>query len=296
MHSCQGVLSVRVLPWVVMVIGLSFQTACAVETIVHGLDEREANQIIEIFADHEISTTKGMLDNGRVVSYTLAVPAKSRIDAIKLLNKYELPRRHDKGYNEIFQAGGLIPTSGEEKAKKLAAIEGEIERQLKLIEGILDVQVQLVMPDESALQTTQETSTITTASVTIKYLPGPAASKPLSETQVQAIVAAGVEKLTPDNVVVVMTPVGGLNRASLAQSEVYATGLKKLSSGRLNTLVAALVFLLLLLGMGVVFLQLRFQTVRSRLGRLQTEITKAKRRTENTSSITNTGTSTNTDA
>ena len=50
-----------------------------------------------------------------------------------------------------FLKAGLIPTSGEERAKFLAALEGEIEKQLKLIDGILDVQVQIVLPEESAL-------------------------------------------------------------------------------------------------------------------------------------------------
>ena len=84
----------------------------------------------------------------------------------------------------------MIPSRIQEAAQKLSALEGEIERQLKLIVGVLDVEVQLVMPEQSPLDT-QDTMTPTTASVTVKYLPGTDGSKPLSEPQVRALVAAG---------------------------------------------------------------------------------------------------------
>ena len=102
------------------------------ETVVHNLDEREANKISELLAESEISATKGVVDNGRTVSYTISVPAKSKVDAIRLLNRNEMPRRPDMGYTEVFKDSGLIPTAAEEHAKQMAAVEGEIEKQLKL--------------------------------------------------------------------------------------------------------------------------------------------------------------------
>src|SRR4051812_33004652 len=132
-----------------------------------------------------------MLDTGRTVSYSISVPGKARLEAIKVLNQNEMPRRKDMGYIDVFKDSGLIPTAAEERAKGLAAIEGEIERQLKLVDGILDVQVNLVLPEETALRTAQDVRSPTTASVTIKYLSGQGGAKPLSEPQVQAVVAAG---------------------------------------------------------------------------------------------------------
>lgn len=259
---------------------LSLVAACGVETIVHGLEEREANQIVELFADNDIPATKAMLDTGRTVSFSVTVPAKSRVEAIRLLNRHELPRRPDQGYTQVFKESGLIPTSAEEKAKKLAALEGEIERQLKLIEGILDVQVQLVMPEDSALRMTQDSQSATTASVTVKYMPGAGGTKPLSEPQVQAIVAAGVEKLTPDNVVVVMTPAGGAQaRADGNRIEVRGTGLKKYSNAQLNIFAAGLIGVVLFLALWLIVAQIRLNTVRNRLNRLQNEIARARRRT-----------------
>ena len=147
------------------------------------------------------------MDSGRDVTYNIIVPAGNRIDAIRLLNRHEMPRRKDKGYTDVFAEGGFIPTSAEEKAKKLAALEGEIEKQLKLVDGVLDAQVQLVIPEESALRTSEEQKPQTTASVTLRYLPGAGGEKPLSEPQVQQLVAAGVENLTSDRVYPLLIPV-----------------------------------------------------------------------------------------
>lgn len=251
--------------------------ACGVETIVHNLEEREANQIIELLAENDISTTKSVIDNGRTMVYTISVPTKSRVDAIRLLNRYEMPRRRDMGYAEVFKDGGLIPTAVEEKAKGLSALEGEIERQLKLVDGILDVRVQLVLPEESALRTSTDARTPTTASVTIKYLAAAGGAKPLSEPQVQAIVAAGVEKLTPDQVVVVMTPAVPLTKVDRGDADSRNHGM---SAKQLNMALVFLVGLILVLSLVLALSQMRLRTVRGRLVRLQTEIVKARRKPE----------------
>jgi type III secretion system YscJ/HrcJ family lipoprotein len=257
--------------------------ACGVETIVHGLEEREANQITELLAESEISTTKAAVDTGRSISYTISVPAKNKVDAIRLLNRNEMPRRADMGYTEVFKDSGLIPTAAEERAKQMAAIEGEIEKQLKLISGILDVQVQLVIPEETALRTAQDVRSPTTASVTIKYLPASGGSKPLSETQVQNIVAAGVERLTPENVVVIMSPAAPLGRSDrmMDPDRGGASGgasLAGMSARQTKMAAIALVAVIFLLCLVLAMAQIRLRTVRGRLLRLQGEIARARRK------------------
>lgn len=250
---------------------------CAAEPIVHNLEEREANQILELLADNEIVATKQIVDTGRTVSYTVSTQAgKTAMSAIRVLNQYEMPRRHDNGYLDVFKESGLIPTAAEERAKGLAAIEGEIEKQLKLVDGILDAQVNLVIPEENALRTAQDVRSPTTAAVTLKYLGS--SSKPLSEPQVQAVVAAGVERLTPDNVVVVMTPSMGFSKRSKAAEAAVATPVAGTvpNTWRMGLLGGAIALALLLLML--VVQQARLSTVRGRLERLQSEIAKARRK------------------
>lgn len=252
---------------------------CGVEAVVHGINEKEANTILEVLGDNDVGAQKLTNASGRVVVFDISVSASDRIKAIKILNKYELPRRRDRGYAEVFEGGGMIPTSSEERAKRMAALEGEIERQLKLIEGVLDVQVQIVQPEESALRTTKEQEPSTTASVTIKYMPGPNNTRPVSEPEVQAIVAAGVEKLLPENVVVLMRQAGP---PPAADAETAAKGVCKglacLGAKWLMIGLSGLLLVILLLGLGLVFAELRLRGVRGRLIRLQNEIAKARKK------------------
>ncbi len=249
---------------------------CASETIVHGVSEREANQIIEVLSDADIGASKITNTSGRTVVYDISVSGSQRIDAIKILNEHEMPRRPSRGYADIFAESGLIPTSSEEKAKRLAALEGEIERQLRLIDGVLDVEVQIVSPEEGALRTTREQEPPTTASVTMKYLPRADGSRPVSEPEVQAVVAAGVEKLMPENVVVLMRkvePTGGGDKE--AKQTLFGARLSgKALSGAVIGVGAVFVLLLL----GIIFSQWQLRTVRGRLVRLQNEIAKARKK------------------
>lgn len=243
---------------------------------MHNIDEREANHVVEVLADGSISGAKVMVDTGRSVSYTITVPSGRRIEATKLLNLHQLPRRAESGYLEIFKDGGLIPTAGEERAKQLAAIEGEIEKQLHLVDGILDCQVQLVLPEETALRTAQDVRAPTTASVTLKYLEDKGGAKPLSEMQVQRLVAAGVERLTPDNVTVIMTPAILGNRSD--SSSAGDGAFKGMGSRQANMVMIGMAVAFMVLVVSILALVIRLNTVRSRLTRLQNEIARARRK------------------
>ena len=267
---------IRALTLISLIFALN--SGCASETVIHGVDEREANQIIELLARHNIETGKVRTPGSRDVVFDLSVSAGQRVDAIRLLNQNELPRRKDRGYSDVFAQSGLIPTSTEEKAKQLSALEGEIEKQLKLIEGILEAQVQIVIPTESPLRTVDAQRPSATASVTIKYLPGAGDTKPISEAQVQALVSAGVENLSPDKVYPLMTPViTTVEPSTLAStsSRSYLGRLSKTQANGLSILVVALIG-----GLGGLFLvwHLRLRKVQERYERLQAEIQKARMR------------------
>jgi type III secretion protein J len=259
---------------------------CASETIVHDIEEREANTIIELLSDNHINATKGTRDTGRVVLYSIAVPATKRVQAIKVLNKYDLPRRQDKGYTEVFGEAGLIPSATEEHAKALAALEGEIERQLKLVEGVLDAQVQIVMPDDNALRTTEAMVPATTASVILNYLAVDEDRRPISEQEVKDLVAAGVEKLTPENVVVVMRPTGVVARAIKKAEDCTPVnqGICSLTRQSRTILYAIVIGFILLLALAFVATQARLRVVRGRLVRLQEEIARARHRSDTSTS------------
>jgi type III secretion protein J len=260
--------------------------ACGSEIIVHDVDEKQANAIIVLLDDNQIRATKLQVVNGRVTNYSVAVSASASMGALKVLQLNEYPQKKVNDYAEVYKEAGLIPTASQEKANKLRSIEGEIEKQLRLINDVLDAEVNIVMPDETALRTTEDAQSPTTASVAIKYMPGRGGSKPVSEPYVQAMVAASVEKLTPDKVVVVMTPA---TKTSAADSEKCADGtipgaqktwIQRLTPKAQNMLSAGVLIAMLILCLGLVFGQVRLRNVRGRLIKLQNEIARARRKSE----------------
>jgi len=260
---------------VTLIVG-SLLSGCGQREVVHQLDEREANQIVELLSENDIEANKAMIDDGRKVSFNIVVAGADRLASIKLLNRNELPRRKDRGYKEIFSEGGLIPTSAEERARKMAALEGEIEKQLKLIDGVLDAQVQIVLPERSALHTDEDRMTPTTASVALRYLPGAGGEKPIGEAQIQALVAAGVEGLTSDKVYPIMTPVRGAEIVAAIVDPTRVSWLSRRSKREVTIITAGVVVVVLVLSLLLVLAQIRMRAVRGRLTRLQAEISRRR--------------------
>ncbi|MEZ4272567.1 MAG: hypothetical protein R3C68_14405 [Myxococcota bacterium] len=254
-------------------------TGCGVETLVQGLQEKEANEIYVLLADYDVKASKSMFDTGREITFSISVPREDSLKALRILTENEFPRPKPRGHHEVYGESGLIPTSSEEKAKRLAAIEGEIEKQLLAIDGVLNAQVNISMPDDNELRTTEEVISPPKASVAFTYLPGANDVKPISEHDVKTLVAGSVEKLVPENVYVVPRP--GRRRMAPLQQSLAEGGVGPLSKIPLKVqrmLIPGIIILILLLSLAVAFGQMRLKTVRGRLIRLQNEIAKARRK------------------
>lgn len=174
--------------------------------IVHGLEELEANEILVVLEARDITGTK-VLEEGRVVTWSVQVPEIDAKDAMRLLVANRLPKARSSGFPQVYPAGGggLIPTKSEEKAKYMMALQGEVERKLKSLPGIVQAHVNIVSPDKDIVRDLDTPPPAAMASVAIVYNPiderGTAAVK---EDEVQKLTAASVEDLKPSNVVVVM--------------------------------------------------------------------------------------------
>ena len=181
--------------------------ACGGErAVVHGLDEFEANEILVVLEARNISGDK-KLEEGRVVTWAVVVPEADARDALRLLVANKLPRARSMGLAQVYPAGGggLIPTKSEEKAKFLMAIQGEIEKKLKELPGIVQAHCSIVQPDKDVVRDLDTPPPASTASVAIVYNAvddrGTAA---VTIDDIRLLVAASVEDLKPTNVQVVM--------------------------------------------------------------------------------------------
>jgi type III secretion protein J len=187
----------------VVAAALVLLNACVTHELQTGLTERDAQEIVVLLNENGIdaSATKTAGEKKGEDKWTVAIRGGDQhlAAAWRVLQENGLPRQKDKGLEDVFASSGMIPTAGEEKARLLLGISGEISRTLKSVGDVVDAHVLVVMPDSNPLLDKSERMP-PTASVLLKYR---GSAVPLSEEDVKKLVARAVEGLQPENVVVI---------------------------------------------------------------------------------------------
>lgn len=127
--------------------------------------EAEANEIINVLHRHNIETHKEaarqeggerssnggssntarwqvLLDRGMFEGNRMSA-------ALQLLEDYGLPRPSEQGLEKAYQEGGLFPSESAQKAQRLKELKTEIEKQLRLLPGVVRANVNLVLPEDN---------------------------------------------------------------------------------------------------------------------------------------------------
>jgi type III secretion protein J len=269
---------------------MAFLTACGSPVeLVHGLTEFEANQVLVVMNRQGIPAKKAV-EEGRIVTWKVVVNDSDADRGLALLVLNKLPKQRSQGLAEVYPAGGggLIPTKSEEKARFLMALQGEIERKLTVVPGVLQAHVSIVQPDKDIIRDLDKEPPPSTASVAIVYAPLKDGTPPFTEKQMKSLVATSVEDLKPDNVEVLMRPNEALSIQTLEDgdaSAVSATGETVLgiqvASKKAGTrakgmlgLFAGLAVIGLILGvLGIV----RSLSLRSKLSKSEAEVASMKK-------------------
>lgn len=189
---------------------LPFFTSCeSRRTIVNGLDEREANEILVFLAGKGIDATKVQSTGGggggggpKLVLWDISVDNDQALEAMSFLNQAGLPRRRSQNLLNIFTGAGLVPSEMEQKIRYQSGLAEQIASTIRKIDGILDAEVQVSFPPEDPLNPTAPKQPIT-ASVYVKHngvLEDPNAHL---VTKIKRLVAASVPGLDYDNVTVI---------------------------------------------------------------------------------------------
>jgi len=238
---------------------------CLSRDLQSGLSEQDAQEIVVILKqnglDAFLEPQRG--DRDSAPAWTVRVKGGSRnlLVAWQVMQDNGLPRQKVKGMEEVFSNKGMIPTAGEEKARMLLGLSGELTRTIKSVAGVLDARVQVVLPENSPLVDKSQWSP-TTASVLIKHR---GSALPLTEDEVKSLVARGVEGLQPENVAVIfkrITVAPAPNRdASWYLSDTYV--------------VVGSLTLSVLMSLGTLFLVGRIQRQKTTIVKLRREAEEA---------------------
>lgn len=192
-------------------------------TIVNGLDEKEANEILVFLAQKGINATKvqAATEGGggaKIVLWNIGVPAVQANEAMALLNQAGLPRRRGQNLLGIFSNVGLVPSGMEQKIRYQAGLAEQIANTIRKIDGVLDADLQISFPEEDPLNPNANKGKIT-ASVYVKHsgvLDDPNAHL---VTRIKRLVAGSINGLDFDNVTVIG------DRARYVDPSTYQTGI-----------------------------------------------------------------------
>lgn len=184
---------------------------CACEsrkTIVNGLQEKEANEILVYLSTKGVEAQKipvaGATTGGQKTTvYDISVKEEEANNAMSLLNQAGLPRRPGQNLLGIFANTGLVPSEMQDKIRYQAGLAEQIASTIRKIDGVLDAEVQISFPEEDPLNPQAANKQKITASVYIKH--NGVLDDPNSHllTKIKRLVAASVTGLDYDNVTVI---------------------------------------------------------------------------------------------
>lgn len=178
-------------------------------TIVNGLDEKEANEIIVLLSTkgvdaEKVKSTSGQGGGGAqaVTLWDVAVPEDESTAAMSILNNAGLPRRKSQNLLNIFSNTGLVPTDMGEKIRYQAGLGEQIASTIRNIDGVLDADVLISFPKDDPLNPTAPKKDIT-ASVYVKH--SGVLDDPNTHliTKIKNLVTSSVTGLKYDNVTLV---------------------------------------------------------------------------------------------
>lgn len=194
---------------ILLCFSLFLLTGCKSQTtVVNGLDQNEANEILVflaskgIDADKVISSEKTGTGAGAINLWDIAVNNEQVTEARALLNQAGLPRRKGQNLLGIFSNVGLVPSDLEQKIRYEAGLAETIASTIRKIDGVLDANVQISFPQEDPLNPGQYKGKIT-ASVYVKH--SGVLDDPNSHliSKIKRLVASSITGLDYDNVTVI---------------------------------------------------------------------------------------------
>jgi type III secretion protein J len=205
----KGFLSFSSFFLLIAIIALAFTGCESKKTIVNGLDEREANEILVLLASKNIEAFKlqqhesgGGGGGTKIVLWDIAVNASDATAAMEILSSYGLPRRRGQNLLELFSAGGLVPSDLQQKIRYQAGLADQIAGTIRKIDGIIDADIQLSIPEEDPLNPNAPKGAVT-ASVYVKHTG--VLDDPNSHLipKIKRLVSSSVTGLSFDNVTVI---------------------------------------------------------------------------------------------
>lgn len=173
-------------------------SACSAR-IQHGLDERDANEILTALSARGLDAKK-VPEKGKRPTWAIELDERRAAEALRVLAELKLPRPQRLKTQALAQSGGLIDTPSAERLRQLEAQEGDLEETLETLDGVASASIELVVPPPPR---PGQPAVPSKASVLVRARPGAVERLQRQKGELRALVAAGVDGLQADDVVLV---------------------------------------------------------------------------------------------
>lgn len=260
---------------------LIFLAGCEnLKVIVNDVPEREANEIVVYLSSKNITATKqqaastaGPATTATGTMWAIAVPEKQEVEAMAILNRIGLPRKKTVSLLDIFAKSGLISSATEETIRYQAGLAGQIAGTIRKIDGVIDADVELSIPqEETAIPTPGAQKQKPTAAVYVKH--EGILDDPNSHlvTKIKRLVSASVPNLDINDVTVIsdrsrFTDITlnqlpeDITPKSKEYVSIWSIVMSKSSAARFRLVFFALIFTMVVFGVFLVWMLWKFYPI-----------------------------------
>jgi type III secretion protein J len=189
-------------------LALLFSSCSSNRAIAHGLDEKEANEIIVVLESRGINASKNVEESAggggaQEITWVIMVPDEDSTKALSILNQLGLPRRRGQNLLKIFSNTGLVPSERQEEIRYQEGLAESIASSIRKMDGVLDADVRLSFPKEDPLNPNKKTQERINASVYVKHSGALDDPNSLMIPRIKRLVAGSVVGLDYENVTVI---------------------------------------------------------------------------------------------
>lgn len=118
-------------------------SACNEENLLENLTQEQANQVLAILQQNNISAKK---DGTLKAGYTVSVEPSESTAALSIINQYQLPWASDVQIGQAFPESSLVASPNAEQARVLSLQEQRLEQSLRLIASVVNARVHVSYP------------------------------------------------------------------------------------------------------------------------------------------------------
>jgi type III secretory pathway lipoprotein EscJ len=214
---------------------VSLLSGCGDSEVTTVATQDEAIEILTVLYDEGIDANMQEVGDEGAKRWKVLVEGKlfeggMTAKAHRVLRDNGLPRPTVAGREEAAREEGLLKSASAEKAKRLKEMEIEIERQLRLLPGVVRVKTNVAPAEDDPVELNPPPATAAVVIVCKDRQPG------FTDQHVKELVAGGVPRLKPENV-----------RVATTYEPPHPLAARTVDRSRRNRLVSGIVLLSLLI-------------------------------------------------